>query len=349
MYATCATFRFAKTVTYTSCFLKGSQFAYKTLFKNESCDYGSTIHNSIKYATNQLLLDNDYDEFDSPAISEAPCATISSNQIDRKQTQKIENDDYDNSIYSDERELSIYNSARSMLDGIPANHDEVNAAIEILRSSPEACSELIPQGLQIDLESLVPHVFGILTRHDVLQTHKSKPAAVTNSTFKAKSSEPSSTAWDKLRECYPCSICQDVLAAPVIINTCGHNFCGACLIDYKDSCISEDAQNEVVNKCCSCRTEFESLTFERILDETICREVAALPPDCPKKIDWEERRQVYLSPREAATAAGGGKGGFNNMDTEMSSLDSALYAGAILAVITAVCLIIKEVVRKMAK
>ncbi|KAJ1388328.1 hypothetical protein B484DRAFT_409658 [Ochromonadaceae sp. CCMP2298] len=105
-------------------------------------------------------------------------------------------------------------------------------------------------------------------------------------------------SWEQLKQKYPCVICQDVLAGPVVLN-CSHSFCGACCSDMiaavapADSCAVE----HVSHRCPSCKTEIESVTFERMLDANLLRMVEALP-DCEAKIYWKLRRAAQLADKE---------------------------------------------------
>jgi hypothetical protein len=97
--------------------------------------------------------------------------------------------------------------------------------------------------------------------------------------------------WDSLLLGHKCSICQDVLAAPVIIN-CTHNFCGLCLESYT-RCAPSD-QGKVTHFCPECRVEIETRgIYERTLDDAIAKKVEKISY-CEQSTDWKNRRNEYF-------------------------------------------------------
>lgn len=100
--------------------------------------------------------------------------------------------------------------------------------------------------------------------------------------------------WAQLRREYPCTICQDVFAAPVALSGCGHSLCGMCWKDLTESCVDcEGRKGRVVHECPQCRTEVADAIFVRVLDQKILAEVEKVP-DCVEKRDFMERREQYL-------------------------------------------------------
>lgn len=94
------------------------------------------------------------------------------------------------------------------------------------------------------------------------------------------------------------------MAAPTIVNGCGHSFCGICLIEHKEKCTSDDA--DVMCHCPSCRAEFEDLTFEHVLDANILNEVERIENGCTSvavTADWRDRRSQYFQSRQKPSVA----------------------------------------------
>lgn len=121
--------------------------------------------------------------------------------------------------------------------------------------------------------------------------------------------------WEMLKDKYPCAICQDLLAAPSILN-CSHSFCGSCLTDMIESCVltntdgDDDAELdelqqscEIAYRCPQCKEEITNTTFERLLDSDIQRLVDAVP-DCEAKKHWKERRGKFLKSQIGKRGAG---------------------------------------------
>lgn len=122
------------------------------------------------------------------------------------------------------------------------------------------------------------------------------PSELSTSHMYANMEVPALT-WEQLALRYSCSICQDVLAAPTILN-CSHNFCGSCLEDWKSSCIAQEENSvEVVQTCPMCKTEVECCIFERAFDAEICQAVDNVS-DSESKSEWKSRRASYLEFRK---------------------------------------------------
>lgn len=101
------------------------------------------------------------------------------------------------------------------------------------------------------------------------------------------------TPWNKFkndpRTDRICVICQDVLACPQILN-CGHSFCGICLHNYKENCVSSDV--EVCHNCPRCREQITQVTFQKAFDAELQYKINELP-DCPEKDDWKQRNDQF--------------------------------------------------------
>lgn len=92
--------------------------------------------------------------------------------------------------------------------------------------------------------------------------------------------------WASIASDYECSICLDVLAAPVILK-CTHSFCGSCLqqhCEIKGAGVS----------CPRCNAPVESAAiYERDMDEIIARKVKKIPRNANTS-EWEKKRNAYL-------------------------------------------------------
>lgn len=180
--------------------------------------------------------------------------------------------------------------------------NEVQGAVAVLNENPALMLPALPVGVQAEqLGPVFDKVLEIATNLDLILATKRSIAQ------RKAAQEPSQTpaqkvpsikaadreAWEKLFLAYPCTICQDVLAAPVLTD-CGHSFCGVCVDDYLQSCVSEDAEVDVAHNCPMCaRAITQAVRFEHLMDQHICEAVEALPP-CKERADWEERRAAFL-------------------------------------------------------
>jgi hypothetical protein len=182
---------------------------------------------------------------------------------------------------------------------------EIGAAIETVREHPALLRSCLPHKVS---DATMNKVLRYLDDQNVVQSMRSKIAQLeAKSVLKEKLcpvcpdqfSLSLDLSWEQLKDKYPCVICQDVLAAPVVLN-CTHSFCGACCSDLMESIAPADssAAEHVSHRCPSCKTEIESLTFERNLDENLLLLVKAVP-DCEAKVMWMERRAAYLSHGES--------------------------------------------------
>jgi hypothetical protein len=100
-------------------------------------------------------------------------------------------------------------------------------------------------------------------------------------------------AWELLREKFRCTICQDVCAAPVLLNSCSDSFCGFCIDQLKTRCIAEDQLAvKVLHSCPNCNKNFETATYERNYDYMIAEQAMKFPQHL--KEAWQDRRDQYL-------------------------------------------------------
>jgi hypothetical protein len=97
--------------------------------------------------------------------------------------------------------------------------------------------------------------------------------------------------FDDLLKVFGCSICRDVLAAPVSLS-CGHSFCGTCFKALKDSCITSN-DIDLIPTCPLDRKPVSNAIYDRVMDDLICEEVSKLS-DSKDKFNWISKRQKYL-------------------------------------------------------
>jgi hypothetical protein len=212
----------------------------------------------------------------------------------------------------------------------PFRREEIDAALDNIARRPELFSSMLPPRFSEMPKAAVTELF------NRTKVAVSDPELVASTlaqlkcggTFDREVDEKSSMAsneadaaavhntspsllWDELVTEHPCTICRDLLAAPVIVG-CSHTFCGSCIIEYRNACESEDA--DVVHCCPVCREEIDhEPTYEMILDKDLER-LVELVPACPLKAEWKQRRAEYLRYRRNRLS---GKGtGSNGADDE---------------------------------
>ena len=181
---------------------------------------------------------------------------------------------------------------------------EFEACLDTLRSDPQMLEQFLPsESTPSDIVGFRQDIKTILYDSATIERVQNKIANHNRSVMAVKENEMSaSDQWDSLRKKYPCALCQDVLAAPVIFK-CSHNFCGACADSLFESCVACDDYLTVGHPCPHCREELENPSYERLLDENILNEVEKVP-SCEMKTWYEERRQQYFQQKkERETAA----------------------------------------------
>jgi hypothetical protein len=103
-------------------------------------------------------------------------------------------------------------------------------------------------------------------------------------------------AWEALVADQKCSLCIDLLAAPVILE-CSHSFCGGCLHNYLGGSMvcGEVGSDAVINLCPVCRSEINSPPiYERNLDTSIVSKTKEINASGDQYLDWQVRRETYL-------------------------------------------------------
>ena len=232
-------------------------------------------------------------------------------------------------------ELSLY---EIFSDRAPSDKEIEAATNTLLENDDNLFERLIPgMGSSIKKETIkyIKNLnFNELankTRDEIIKVeNESVSRSVSPTTFKQLGSQMASS-WESLREDYPCCICQDVLAAPVLMEPCSHSFCGECMEEFWTikkgvpttsssaaattstwsfmsspfvSSIANffqvDSDDEEVDSirftCPECREEILNKTgiFNKILDRDIARRVAEIK-DCDAKREWTTRRNSYIS------------------------------------------------------
>lgn len=196
---------------------------------------------------------------------------------------------------------------------------EVNAAISSISENEEVLKSVLPESFTNLRNVKRDRVYGAV--HGLLEVMEAKLNASEEQQLSDLSSEsssisyglhpfdqPQSSSWESIKQQYPCVICQDLLAAPIILN-CSHSFCGACVDSLLDACcvVEKDSDVEIEDSpilyaCPSCKEEITHRTFERLLDSDIQRLVNSVPT-CEEKSSWNERRMTYLRDSRAKERA----------------------------------------------
>lgn len=224
---------------------------------------------------------------------------------------------------------------------LPSVH-EVDSAIEAIATTrPDLVGRILPaRSMQSTMESVVRE---IILDENLLRAALSKMSMPSSSSSKHKRSLPQSisegncsveiamaancsqstsgctpSSWQKMRSSNTCSICLDLLAAPLISSSCGHSFCGICVTSYLSAfdaqCIEEQQLASSLARaglptqrgrrrertglrsfsggllmvtrkktdrqcvCPTCRRPLTTLTFERVLDNVIASMVEGVAP-----------------------------------------------------------------------
>lgn len=192
---------------------------------------------------------------------------------------------------------------------------EADSALETIVENPDFLASLIPRGFHEmspqQKQEVCEEARTIAMNPDFLSQVRNKiegKKAERNAAIASKNDHSVSPAssivadgyseysdgWEKLKDKYPCAICQDVLSEPEILN-CSHTFCGYCVQSMVDRC-SCDKDLEVVHTCPLCTTSIEYRIQERMLAANIEGEVRFFPLEF--KAHWEERRRAMEKSRE---------------------------------------------------
>lgn len=200
----------------------------------------------------------------------------------------------------------------------PPSDIETDSALETIVENPDFLSPFVPRGFHEmspeQKQEVCEEARTRATNPDFLSQVREKiegkkakrNAAIAHKDDHSVSSAANITVdrsehgegWEKLKDKYPCAICQDVLAGPEILN-CTHTFCGYCVQSMMDRCSCEEGL-EVVHACPLCTTPIEFSIPERTLCVNIEEEVQQFPREY--KAHWEERRRanVEKSPEKKA-------------------------------------------------
>ena len=184
----------------------------------------------------------------------------------------------------------------------PQPADKIRETVEFVTSNPEMLSSL----LQRDIPHLSREKVGLICDtvvkcfqdDDIMGAIRTKIRTLPPPPAPAAAPPPLvnnlSDEWAELIGSHKCCMCIDLLAAPCILS-CGHSFCGECITNHLNRCVSieNDDGIEISLTCPMCRHEITGRpTFERVLDEDIGNKVQSFP-DCPEKRDWSYRRETF--------------------------------------------------------
>jgi hypothetical protein len=188
---------------------------------------------------------------------------------------------------------------------------EADSAIEAINESPDLLPQIVPKGyhdLSPELKDEIcekarAQVTNPWFLDQVREKIEGKKAAAAPERPSTPRDDEERTQWvekwEKLKEKYPCAVCQDVLAGPVILG-CSHTFCGYCVQSMIDrcSCEGEGRGVEVVHHCPLCTTPIEHCVYERMLSANI--EAEAQQFSWEYRAHWDERRRAYEKSCEKA-------------------------------------------------
>eukprot|EP01039_Chlorochromonas_danica_P010021 gene10021-11082_t len=189
------------------------------------------------------------------------------------------------------------------LEKSPPTPNEVGAIIDHISSNPGMIMPLLPNNFDRNgLTPLMQQVSRIVSDPNLIRNIKRSINNRESQIGADRISLPvhdlppdSSGFWNDLSSKFPCTICLDVLAAPVVLE-CGHSFCGICIQEYYETCESKDI--EVIHDCPNCCLPFsKSFRYELALDQVIQTSIEKAPA-CKESQEWKERRQKYLAFRQ---------------------------------------------------
>lgn len=175
-----------------------------------------------------------------------------------------------------------------LLSSAPPTANEVAGVSLSLQAQPEKCLHMLPAGAtRKTIADIMAGVQDVL--HDtefVLSTARMiKEQEHSNAlhTYRGDTTE-----WEHIYDEFPCAICMDVLAAPVLLTPCSHTFCGACI---------QQLHRAGSSSCPQCKTHFNFATdvhFVRLLDNCILKLVQGT--DSPSKAEWAKHREAFRHP-----------------------------------------------------
>ncbi len=150
------------------------------------------------------------------------------------------------------------------------------------------------------LEQALPEsMFDTNTVPKFLDLSKTKlPSAFTN---KLKVNEVEND-WYKIRTEHSCAVCLGLVAAPCIIS-CGHTFCGECLVEHHS--IRSKHSSDFIASCPECRCEYSpnQIILERCLDRLIVSLVSNIKSSSEavqsEIEEWKYRRNKYLDRKQS--------------------------------------------------
>jgi hypothetical protein len=199
---------------------------------------------------------------------------------------------------------------------------ETKACLDMIHENPDVLQDILPSYFSTHQREAVIKGALQLSRNETLMNSlhlKLSSGCNSQEQPELKSEVADNNAiqfWQQLQTKFPCGICRDVLAAPILL-PCSHSFCGSCVQDLISSCEiiptssgsvfsgrTGTAEPEVVSACPVCRQEISNRPiFERNLAAVIEAEVQQMRGDCQGKEDWLERQRSYEKAREAAAVA----------------------------------------------
>ena len=183
---------------------------------------------------------------------------------------------------------------------------EADEAVDMLRENPEILVSMLPSIKNVGPEDMLKLALKLVNNPKTIALVHSKVrehnrAADDEKVHKlsmADSFGETATAdeqWEQLCSEFSCSLCKDVLAAPVIL-PCSHSFCGECVYDMM-KCTNDVCEVDPifqVHSCPNCREGINHKeTYQREFDYAILRRVESMP-ECDLKTEYHQRRDVYL-------------------------------------------------------
>lgn len=170
--------------------------------------------------------------------------------------------------------------------------EEILSGVRDVLSKPEVLDEMLRAARLIKPASILDDLLSLRSDCESEATMSELNSLPDSEQSSAKDFLPISqqVQWDNLASDYSCSICCELLAAPVITN-CTHSFCGSCLTDHIGSISSADI--DVVHSCPACHDPIHLTTYEKVLDDSIAKKAAILDGGS-SSVRWQFRRKQYL-------------------------------------------------------